>query len=242
MSVSQRNRRAWEGIVAYANADLQGAKGIENGLETLLMLLHQFPEWRSEVALTKKLVIIYQRQLKSLLLWLCDPKSNPGLRIEVLKFLQASSQEQWRINWDEDPIEAIEKGEYPFMYFAKQVRYPTMMGPICKFILVQIDDPLGPLPIRFCKRSGCGKFFVPGRSDKQYCSDSCRAMDHPKEKSEMKDYQYLRRLEKLSEKPDEHGLVRQKLKNNEGRIAEIEARWQEWAPEKIRRIKKNVTR
>ena len=242
--------RVWMGIIRYVNADLStDAKAYTSLLRVLYELtpapeltefkLTEFGEdddffYLSELSGARKgdlisLAVHYQKIVKDLLLWVCRPKSHPELRIGALRFLEFNTHgEDWHIDYNEDPVASfgdfdIEKG--PFLYFVKEVKYASIMTPVCKFIFDFVDDPPKPLPIRICKRSGCNKLILPERKGrKEYCSPTCCALDHKPTPRENKDYMWLYRLNKT--KSD--GALRKRLKGDSEaikRLRQIETRW-----------------
>lgn len=243
-------RRVWMGIVRYVNADLlTDAKAYASLLKFLYELtptpeltefkLAEFGKdddffYLSELSGTRKsdlisLAVHYQKALKDLLLWLCRPKAHPELRIGALKFLEDSTHgEDWHIDYNEDPVRGLgdfDQDKGPFLYFVKEVRFASIMSPVCKFIFEFVDDPPKPLPIRICKRAGCDRLMLPERMGrKEYCSPKCCALDHRPTAQENNDYMWVYRLNKT--KSD--GALRRKLKQNPDavkRLRHIETRW-----------------
>jgi hypothetical protein len=255
-----RERRVWVDIVRYANADLStDTKAYGSFLRVLYELtptpdLTEFKlaECReagdffclSELGGARKsdlisLAVHYQKALKNLLLWLCRPKSHPELRLDAIRFLEVNARgADWHIDYREDPIadsDDIKEGRCPFLYFVKQVKFASIMSPICEFIFEFADDPPKLLPIRVCKRPGCDKFLVPERiGRKEYCSPKCCSSDHRPTPEENKDYIWLYRLTKI--KSD--GTLRRRLRENPEtmkRFRELETRWKK-EPKFVERI------
>lgn len=243
-------RRIWVGIVCYLNGDLSADPKAYAAFLRLLYELTPAPELTefgltefgkgddffrlSELSGARKddlisLAVHYQKPFKELLLWLCRPRSHPELRSKALRFLEVNAHgENWRIDYDEDPIVGLgdfdeEKGA--FLYFVKEVKFVSVMSPICKFIFEYIDDPPKLLPIRICKRPGCNKLLVPERiGRKEYCSPICCALDHRPTPKENKDYMWLYRLNKITS----DGTLRRRLKADPDaikRLDQIERRW-----------------
>ncbi len=247
-----QEHRVWTGIVRYVNADLSiDAKAYPN-LLTVLYELTPGPEltefrlselgknddffYLSELSGARKRDLIslashYQKTLKNLLLWLCQPKSHPEIRLEALKFLEVNAHgEDWRIDYNEDPIASLgdfDEDKGPFLYFVKEVRFASIMTPVCKFIFKYVDDPPKRLPIRICKRPGCDKLMLPERiGRKEYCSPKCCALDHRPAHKENKDYMWLYRLNKIKS----GGTLRRRLKGDPDamkRLRQIETRWKD---------------
>ena len=242
LSQAERARLVWRHLADYANSDLAaGEKGFEALDEALAALMLGIRGSKVNLRLSANVSLQSeakrnQANLRKLFAWLCKPKTNSDLRLPALRFLESNAHdERWHIDFDEDWTDLqFDEQEGPDSYFVKVAEY-TPMALVCKFIFDQVDPPPAEgLPIRICKRSGCGKFYVRERSRKQYCSDSCRAADH-QSKSERRDYQYVRRLEQT----DDLGLLHVKLRSPvvQSRLAVIGAQWPEWAIEKIKRIK-----
>lgn len=238
------------GLVRYLNADLSVDVKAYAAFLQILYELTPAPEltefrltelgesddffYLSELSGARKdnliqLAVHYQKPLREAFLWLCSPRSHPELRLHALRFLEVNAHgEDWHIDYDEDPIADLgdfDQQKGPFLYFVKQVKFDSVMGPICKFILEYVDDPPKPLPIRICKRSGCNKLLLPQRMGrKEYCSPRCCALDHRPPAKENKDYMWLYRLNKI--KSD--GTLRKRLKDDSSakrRLDLVESRW-----------------
>jgi hypothetical protein len=247
-----RGRRIWVEIVRYLNADLSvDAEAYGAFLKVLyeLTTAPELTEFRlvefgneddflclSELSGARKndlisLAVHYQHTLNELLLWLCRPKSHAVLRNRALRFLEVNAHgEDWHIDYDEDPIAGLrgfEEEKGPFLYFVKEVKFASVMSPICKFLMEYADDPPKPLPIRICKRSGCNKLMLPERiGRKEYCSPRCCALDHRPTPKENKDYMWLYRLSKIKS----GGTLRKRLKTDPKaikRLDQIEGRWKD---------------
>jgi hypothetical protein len=266
-SGGRHERRVWTGILGYVNADLSTDAKAYAGLLTVLNGLTRAPEL-TEFRLTEfgkdddffclselggirkrdfaSLAVHYQKKLKDLLSWICQPKSRSELRLEALEFLEVNAHgEEWHIDYDEDPVSSLgdfDERKGPFLYFVKQVKFASIMSPICKFLFEFVDDPPKPLPIRICKRSGCDKLILPERKGrKEYCSPRCCALDHRPVAKENKDYMWLYRLNKI--KSD--GTLRRRLREDSGavrRLRQIETHWKDQPKftEKIEEIRKRA--
>jgi hypothetical protein len=91
-------------------------------------------------------------------------------------------------------------------------RWKQAIDPFCAFIVEQcVGRPLTDLPAKLCARRECGRFFVPAKRTRQFCSDSCRAMNFwtPKKRRE---YMQRWRLKRLSP-----GVLRRKMKASSSR-------------------------
>ncbi len=258
-------RRTWLGIIRYVNADLSSdAKAYANLLRVLYELTPapELTEFRltefgknddffylSELSGARKrdlvsLAVHYHKILKDLLLWLCRPKSRPELRLKALRFLEDNAHgEDWHIDYNENPLVGLgdfDEDKGPFLYFVKDVKFTSIINPVCKFIFQFVDDPPKPLPIRICKRPGCDKLILPERMGrKEYCSPKCCSLDHRPTPKENKDYMWLYRLNRI--KSD--GTLRKKLKMDPDaikRLRQIETRrkHQPKFTEKIHEIRK----
>ena len=165
-SEPRRSRSVWANLARYLNADLSVDVEAYGAFLDILYKLTPAPEFTefrlmefgksddffylSELTGARKadlisLAVHYQKLLREALLWLCNPKSHPELRLRSLRFIEAQTHgEDWHIDYDEDPIAGLgefDKGKGPFLYFVKQTKFVSVMGPICKFILEYIDDP-----------------------------------------------------------------------------------------------------
>jgi hypothetical protein len=245
-----RERRIWRNLVLYVNADLStDVTAYANFLSVLYELTPtpEFTEFKltelgdvgdffslSELGGPRKSDLIwlashYQKPTRYLLLWLCQPKSHPDLRLEALKFLEVNAHgEHWQIDYSEDPtasLGGLDKDNSPFLYFIKQVQFASIITPVCKFIFEYTDDPPKALPVRICKRPGCNRLLIPERiGRKEYCSPKCCSSDHRPAPDENKDYMWLYRLSKI--KSD--GTLRKRLTGSPGtmkRLRQLETRW-----------------
>lgn len=259
----ERTRRIWKGIIQYANAENKNAS--ENLRRVLNQLTPEPPEFDQlegyeDIPSYAKsassnpsvpdlenafqvLAARYQNDLRNLLKWMCAPKDHPELRIDALQFLESNAHgHHWRLCLDDDPIEDFDDWH---IFFLKEVEYTSIMSPICEFIFDRIEDVHGSIeldeavPIRICKRPGCGKFILPEKTGrKKYCSNLCCSLDHENKKprEERTDYAWLHRLEKES-----LGVLRTKTKEPAAkkRLHDVEARWPNLA-EKVRAIRARV--
>ncbi len=260
-------RRVWMGIIRYVNANLSTDAKAYASLLRVLYELTPAPEltefkltefgkdddffYLSELSGARKRDLIslaghYQKIVKDLLLWLCRPKSHLELRVGALRFLEVNAHgEDWHIDYNEDPVAGLgdfDEDKGPFLYFVKEVKFTSIMSPVCKFIFGFVDDPPKPLPIRICRRPGCDKLMLPERiGRKEYCSSKCCALDHRPTPKENKDYMWLYRLNKI--KSD--GTLRKRLRENPDalkRLLQIETRWKDQPKftEKIEEIRERA--
>jgi hypothetical protein len=118
-----------------------------------------------------------------------------------------------------------------FFFWEDEIHYPTLVSPLCKFILDRIEryheDEITlqkALPILTCKRPRCQRLIVAKRAGRQeYCCDNCRAHHRQEIKTasgEQKDYAWLYRLEGSRQ-------VGRKLKKPKvlRRLSLIEVKW-----------------
>jgi hypothetical protein len=250
-------QRVWEGLVHYVNADLNVDATGYVSLWTVVRELTPAAEMTrfglcefgtdddvfvlSELLSVRKRDLValahyYQKDLRNLLLWLRMPKSNSELRVPALKFLERHAHgEIWGIDYSDDPVKEIsdfdEQRENPFLYFVTEVKYASVMAPICKFIFSRIEDIQAQsrafcdaIPIVICKRPECGKFALPERAGrKQYCSTKCLQIVHKPSREENKHYIWLHRLKGLTP-----GQWRKRLKQkpeDATRLREIRKGW-----------------
>jgi hypothetical protein len=258
---AERQRHIWAVAARFANADLAvDEKAFEDLLDVLDYLLSQDQYNHFKYRAAGKIYPFddspkfkvearrYQKLLRNTLLWICKPVSHANLRIDALRFLQHSTLEPKRIDLD-DENDAIkleleqdkdfeDSGRCPDRYFfLEDVRYASVLAPLCMFLFSEIENPPERLPIGLCRRPGCDRFFVPQRGKrKQYCSNTCRAIDHKKDKTkdELADYAFIHRLEKI----EATGSLRNKLNRAavKDRLVGIADRWS-WAPEKIKQLR-----
>jgi hypothetical protein len=249
---ARRERRIWTGILGYVNADLSAdAQAYATLLGVLRELTLESAEfggsqefkgisfYLSDLANTAarnnflSLTLHYQRPLRNLLLWLCEPKSHAELRHDALRLLEFGARgESWKIDLNENPITQPGWGDFdetkdrPILYFVKEVKYASIVSPVCKFILDYVDDPREKgLPIRICKRPGCEKLILPERvGRKEFCSSLCGSRVAQQKKSPVlkADYAWLHRLEKEPKATLQLKLKKDQVKT---RLREIEARW-----------------
>jgi hypothetical protein len=77
-------------------------------------------------------------------------------------------------------------------------RWKDAVDPLCIFLLQQCSEKLSTdLPVGLCARPECGRFFLPVRKTRKFCSNSCRARNHgtPESRREyMKRWYALQRL------------------------------------------------
>jgi hypothetical protein len=237
----ERKRRIWQGLVDYANADdlASNARTVKS-VETLVRLclpyprdeesLIEFEEIGSQRKLTgepieeifKQKALRYQSDVRKLLFWLCKPnvetkiilENRPGcppLFVSPVEYLNGEvHQVHWRLeevdtNFDEDSRDL-----FPF-YFERTVEHPTIIGPICSFLVEQLEprfgNESGQAPIRICEREGCGRFTLPERKGrKRFCSDQCRAMAYQGSREDWNEY--MRRYRKLKAQRKRKGKPR----------------------------------
>lgn len=266
-SGASHERRIWMGIIRYVNADLSTDAKAYASLLRVLYELTPTPEltefklaefgkdddflYLSELSGARKrdlisLAVHYQKMLKYLLLWLCRPKSHPELRVGALRFLELNAHgENWRIDYNEDPVTGLgdfDQDKGPFLYFVKEVKFASIMSPVCKFIFGFVDDPPKPLPVRICRRLGCDKLILPERMGrKEYCSPKCCALDHRPTPKENRDYMWLYRLDRIRS----DGTLRKRLSKDSDamkRLREIDSHWRDKPKftEKIQEIRERA--
>lgn len=135
-----------------------------------------------------------QEQLRTMLLWLADPRDcKPEVRREGFRLLLQNSTES-AIDFDidlNDEFDDTGNQGYPMFYWKHIFGYETIMSPIARFIFDQLEQyHAGKLvldkavPLIVCKRPECGKFVVPKRGTREFCSDSCRTLHRQKTKRE----------------------------------------------------------
>ena len=152
-------------------------------------------------ALTARIPSI-QNQVGTLLSWLANPTAcGPTASREALRLLLQHRSEgaiDFDIELNDNFDDTGNKG-YPLYYWKNIFGYESLITPITKFIFDQLEQyHSGELaldkavPVIVCKRQGCGKFAVPRRRTKEFCSDSCRTLY--RQKINAKDYAaYMRK-------------------------------------------------
>lgn len=247
-----RETRIWNRIIDYVNADLSADTEVYvNLLKVIRELTPGSTEFGgsqefsgikfyiSDLANSslkkdfRSLAVHYQQPLRNLLLWLCRPKSHVELREDALRLLEFGAHgESWSIDLSENPLDKPgwgdfdEEKERPVLYFVKEVKYASIAGPICKFIFDYVDDQRKKdLPVRICKRSGCGKFILPERiGRKEFCSSLCgsKVAQANKPQQLKAAYAWVHRLGKEPKAPLKLKLQKIRVKI---RLREIETRW-----------------
>jgi|HubBroStandDraft_1064217.scaffolds.fasta_scaffold04769_13 hypothetical protein len=155
---------------------------------------------------------------KSTLAWLCSPKkvNARGVR-EIQRIREASmaliagrcpmiSEEDEKIvcYLEKHGVSSAKRRVAFFRgfhsdrrLFLNSDRWIQAVDPFCAFLVEQcVGMPLKDLPAKLCARRECGRFFVPAKRTRRFCSDNCRAMNFwtPKKRRE---YMQKWRLGKL---------------------------------------------
>jgi hypothetical protein len=161
------------------------------------------------------------RIFKDTLKWLCSPKSRCTNVREVEKHLRKFGQ----AFWDRYPEGTTDRrflrylATHGVLEFERRprvlgrrvfllARWKHPIDPFCAFLLEQCVGKLPmELPVRFCARPECGRFFAFFRNTAKFCSASCRARSHgtPEKRRE-----YMRRW-RLKKAPSP-GVQRRKMK------------------------------
>jgi hypothetical protein len=193
-------RLTWQGIVDYANADLsESAKEIA-AVENLVHRCLGAGSLSARGETFKKQAIHYQPHVRKLLYWLCrptektlipieEPSGRPPLMVHPVEFLNGELHgSSGRLNAVESNFDEDSSDCFPF-YFQREVEYSTVIAPICKFIVDQLDESGEMAPVRICEREGCGKFTLPERQGrKRFCSDQCRALAYQGSRDDWNEY------------------------------------------------------
>ncbi|MBZ5654056.1 MAG: hypothetical protein LAO56_02130 [Acidobacteriia bacterium] len=143
-------------------------------------------------------------QFKVMVAWLANPKAcTAEQREQSLDFLLKHGEE-WQVYSDMDVNQNFDKdgnnSGAPFYYWKSVSGYDTIMTPVARFILDRLERyHEGQLkleeavPIIRCRRTECGRFVVPRRTTREFCSNSCRTLYRQKAEPEawatyMRDY------------------------------------------------------
>jgi hypothetical protein len=148
-------------------------------------------------------ILTLHAQFRLMVAWLAGPSTRSSAqRRQALDFLLEHGAEgtaHSSIDVNDEFSKTGDKG-YPLFYWKRIDGYDTIMTPVARFILDRLERyHEGPLelgeavPLRACRRPECGRFFVPQRTTKDFCTSSCRTLYRQKTKPEawaayMRDY------------------------------------------------------
>jgi hypothetical protein len=190
--------------------------------------------WKSEEQLANQFrqqAIEYQPQVLKLLTWLSDRKQNEQDRPRAFAFLREHMK---HIEFERgDPAFAPE--EEQFRYFTpggdlkddfpyQTLLYKDVADVICDFIQKE-HEPGKDVPIRICKRAGCGKLVTQFKK-REYCRTALCDRERQKRDDGLKqkknrDNVFLCRLRKMPP-----AMRRKKVRENINRLRQIERDWQ----------------
>jgi hypothetical protein len=180
----------------------------------------------------RRQAVAYQPQVRQLLTWLSDRKRNDQDRADAFAFLREHMKH----------IE-FQRGDLAFAPQEEESRYFTMGGDlkddfpyrtyvykdvadvICDFI--QKEHELArDVPIRICKRPGCGKLVTQFKK-REYCRTASCDRERQKRDDDLKrkknsDNVFLCRLRKMP-----LAMRRKKARESIDRLREIESSWQD---------------
>ena len=208
----------WRGIADFANADLAGNQEALRAVDRLVRKCTPgFPSWDDTDSIAdligkpangqtldqrfEQKAVEAQPILRLLLRWLARPQEKtlipidnvigrPVMMVHPVDILngELSSTYLQKPSSDTDFGETPGNGSYPF-YFERVVKFHSLLGPICNFIVKEADDSIEQAPVRICEREGCGKFTVPERTGrKKFCSDQCRALSYQGSRTDWNKY------------------------------------------------------
>ncbi len=210
-----RSTEIWQGMVDYANGDLQDKKALKSALASVQSLLRgcMFPQglaqdWVdllsdcfkeigkipsvSPKTVFQKKVMLYQNDLRQLLGWLCDPKRQ-------IKIWDLSPAEYLTQNADgvhrEVSVDECDFDDAASPVFVVLNRYKTIMDPICDFLVREVEVRRD-VPVGICQGPDCDKFmFLKTRGRKRFCSDGCRTRNFQKQPEKWNGYMRMYRVE-----------------------------------------------
>jgi hypothetical protein len=236
----ERTRRAWNGLVKYANAKAIDTEELRATISDCMpwstasdpwgLLAGMRGEWLQEQGAK------YQSAVKATLLWLCtDRKARDVYRPEAKGFLYEHlahiSLTLGEVPYTpEDPDHFDESRRYwehgghprddsPLESHDLSKSYKDIADPVCDFLLNEYQkyrngEYKDPVPIFLCTNPDCGKLVMPQRiGRKAFCSDECKAAKQRQEipQQEQTDYQWLYRLSNKTE-----GVKRAELRSKSG--------------------------
>ena len=174
--------------------------------------------------------IEYQPQVRQLLKWLSDQEKNAQYRPNAFAFLREHMK---HIEFAHgDPAFAPEEEE--FLYFTlggdlkddfphRTISYKDVADVICDFVQKE-HEPGRDVPIRICKRPGCGKLVTQFKK-REYCRTALCDRERQKRDDDVKqkknrDSVFLYRLRKMK-----HAVRRKRVRESADRLREIEIYW-----------------
>lgn len=191
--------------------------------------------FRSEEQLANQFrqqAIEYQPRVRQLLKWLSDPKQNAEDRPQAFAFLYehmkhiefqrgdpafAPEEEQGRYFTPEGDLE----DDFPY----RTLFYKDVADVICDFILKEHEPGKG-VPIRICKRPGCGNLVTQFKK-REYCRTAwCdrerQKRDDYRKQRKNRDNVFLCRLRKMPS-----AMRRKRVRESADRLREIESYWRD---------------
>jgi hypothetical protein len=140
---------------------------------------------------------LHHELFKSMLAWLCSPKKIKARDVREFQRKRKASAALIAGRYsmiseeDEKTVRYLEKhGVFSVkrkLYFLRGFRpdrrlivysdrWRHAVDPFCAFLVEQCEgSALSALPIKICTRSECGRFFIPAKKTRKFCSDNCRA-------------------------------------------------------------------
>jgi len=174
----------------------------------------------------------YQPQVRQLLTWLSDRKKNEKDRPKAFAFLREHSMHIEFANGDsafapekEESLYFTPEGEVKDDFPYRMLLYKDLADVICDFIQKE-HEPVGDVPIRICKRPGCGNLVTQFKK-REYCRTlSCdrerQRRDDGVKQRKNKDNVFLCRLRAMP-----LAMRRKKVRESAERLNEIEAYWRD---------------
>jgi len=188
--------RVWEIIASYANRDKDWPgkwqrapwfatfPKFDSAFErTAFVLLGFASAPRRECRIAARDLEREHRDFTKMLVWLCTVKpgraqpnakkklsGEPPLRSDVpqsiFRFIKKRAVDEFR-----ERLTSPGGGYLPL-----RSGCDNAIGLLCRFVVEQAGEKMpGEIPLRICRRIGCGRFFVAHRGSAAFCSASCRA-------------------------------------------------------------------
>jgi len=203
--------RVWEIIASYANRDkdwpgkwqrapwFATLPRFDSAFERAAFVLLGFtPARKKEFRKAVRDLERGHRDFRGMLAWLCTPKPGRAMRSDVphgiFRFLKKRAVDE----------SSQRLGSPGGGYLPLRSGCDNAVGLLCRFVVEQAGEKMpGEIPLRICRRTGCGRFFVAHRGSAAFCSASCRAQNfwtRDKKASYMRGYRStIKRLRKAKE-------------------------------------------
>lgn len=227
---------AWEIIASYANRDVDWPKAWQKwqcfwqfqntyaaSERTALVLLGFTNEPKKPF---RKAVADLEREREDfvrMLRWLCaevrsgKPSVRPDVPKAIFGFLRTHAVNEFR-----QKLTTPGGGYLPL-----RSGCDNAIGLLCRFVIERAGEKSpGEIPLRICRRNGCGRFFVARRDSAAFCSASCRAQNFwtaEKKADYMRQYRKILKQRKNQERKKRDGKESSKEETAEERIGKDQA-------------------